>query len=63
MIKDLDSDLYLKIVDAHEATRRAHDYSYKVPTPVLVRMALGRAQSILIHYVVKYAKTQQTELD
>jgi len=57
MIKDLDPDLYDLIVEAHEVTRKAHNYSYKVPTPILVRMALGRAQSILIHYVVKYANT------
>jgi hypothetical protein len=54
--RPLDPVLYEKICKAHEAVRDAHDYSYERPTtPFMVRISLGRAQSILIHYVVKYA--------
>lgn len=53
--RPLDPVLYEKLVKAHEATRDAHEYAYKVPSPFMVQTSLGRAQSILIHYVVKYA--------
>jgi hypothetical protein len=52
---NLDPELYKKIQKAHEAAREAHDYAYKVSTPYWVRIRLGKVQSILIHYVVKYA--------
>jgi hypothetical protein len=49
-------ELYAAIVEAEKAMRRAHDIAYlQESTPVWTRMSLGRAQSILMHYVVKYA--------
>lgn len=54
-MKSIDPVLYEKIQKAHEAARDAHDYAYKVPTPWWVQIQLGKAQSILIHFVVKYA--------
>lgn len=49
------SDLYAAIVEAERAARRAHDRSYEVHAPFWTRVSLGRAQSILMHYVVKHA--------
>lgn len=55
---DLDPELYRKIVNAHAAALDAHNYAYTVKTPMLVRMGLGKAQNILIRYVVRYAGKQ-----
>lgn len=49
------SDLYALIVEAEKTARRAHDRSYEVGVSSWTCMALGRAQSILMHYVAKYA--------
>lgn len=47
--------LYNAIVEAEQAVRRAHDLSYTAEASAFTRMSLGRAQSILMHYVVKHA--------
>jgi hypothetical protein len=54
-MKDLDPELYRRIQVAHEAAKDAHDYAYKVKTPWWIQIQLGKVQSTLIHYVVKYA--------
>lgn len=48
-------DLHAAVSQAEMAARRAHDLSYDVRAPLWMRLSLGRAQSILMHYVVKYA--------
>ena len=58
-MRNLDPILYEKICRAHEAISEAYNYAYKVPTPFRVRAGLGRAQSVLIHYVIKqYEKSK-----
>lgn len=47
------SALYEAIVEAEKAARRAHDLSFTEDASLWQRLALGRAQSILMHYVVK----------
>jgi len=54
-MRNLDPNLYRKIQIAHEAAKDAHDYSYKVKTPYWIQVGLGKVQSRLIHYVIKYA--------
>lgn len=53
--KTITSELYQKIVEAEEAARYAHDFSLDEDAPLRLRTALGRVQSILMHFVVKYA--------
>jgi hypothetical protein len=47
--------LYAAIVKAERAAREAHDLSFTENASLFVRLSLGRAQNILMHYVVKYA--------
>jgi hypothetical protein len=47
--------LYIAIIDAEKAARVAHDLSFTEGASYWTRAALGRAQSILMHYVVKHA--------
>lgn len=49
--------LYSAIVAAEKAAREAHDLAYTRAhhAPFWMRVSLGRAQSILMHYVVKGA--------
>jgi hypothetical protein len=51
--------LYTAIVAAEKATREAHDlaYSDRNQARFWTRISLGRAQSILMHYVVKHSAT------
>lgn len=47
---------YRALVAAHTATRKAYLLLYEEPkAPLLVRLAVGRAESILMRYVVRYA--------
>jgi hypothetical protein len=48
-------DLYVAIVRAERAARHAHDLAYAENAPFVTRWSLGRAQSILMHYVVSRA--------
>lgn len=50
-------ELYALIAAAERAAQAAHNASYREPNSYWLRTGLGRAQSILIHYVVKYAGT------
>lgn len=52
----LDTSLYGRIVAAEKAARAAHDQAHEVNAPFWTRVSLGRAQSILMHYVVKHAR-------
>jgi hypothetical protein len=48
--------LYAAIVKAEQAAREAHDLAYtEEGIGYWTRVSLGRAQSILMHYVVKHA--------
>lgn len=49
------SQLHTAIGNAEQAARRAHDLSIAGDAPFWTRWSLGRAQSILMHYVVKGA--------
>lgn len=46
---------YHLIVRAEQGAREAHNASYQEGAPYFLRTALGKAQSLLMHYVVKYA--------
>lgn len=47
--------LYAAIVAAEKAAREAHDLLFETGAPFWTRWSLGRAQSILMHYVTKGA--------
>lgn len=47
--------LYAAIVEAEKAARYAYDLSHTEGAGFWTRSGIGRAQSILMHYVVKYA--------
>ena len=51
----ISQSLYAALVAAERAASAALDASYEEYTSLWLRMALGRAQSILMHQVVKYA--------
>lgn len=53
--KQLSPELYAAIVEAERAAQHAHNLAYKEHQGYWLRTRLGKAQSILIHYVVKYA--------
>ena len=56
----IDPELYEAICQAEQAARKAHDLSfYSAPSKPWLRMALGRAQSMLMTQVVKYAETKR----
>lgn len=57
------SDLYATIVAAERAARHAHNRSVMVAAPFWTRWSLGRAQSILMHYVVKHADIGRAFVD
>jgi hypothetical protein len=48
-------ELYAAIVEAERAAQHAHSLAYKQREGYWLRTRLGKAQSILIHYVVKHA--------
>lgn len=50
----LPPDLQDAMVVAERAAQRAYELSFNYTTPYLLRSQLGRAQSLLIHNVVKY---------
>jgi hypothetical protein len=63
-MKELDRELYDAIVAAESAVRRAHDLCYKDGghgAGYWLRAQLGKAQSILMHYVVKYAGRETSD--
>jgi len=51
----MDPELYRLVVQAERAIRAAHNRAYHVGAPFWMRISLGRAQSILMHYVAKHA--------
>lgn len=61
----MDSQLYDLIVDAEAAVRKAHDYSYTQEgrASFWIRAALGRAQSILMSMVVRFANERERSRD
>lgn len=55
------SELYAAIVEAERAAQHAHNLAYKQREGYWLRTRLGKAQSILIHYVVKHAGVDPSE--
>lgn len=55
----ISAELYEAIVDAERAARKAHDLCYadarRHGAGYWLATRLGKVQSVLIHYVVKYA--------
>lgn len=51
-------ELYQAIRAAERAAYHAYNLSYAEKTPFRVRANLGRAQNILMSYVVKYERAQ-----
>lgn len=53
-----ESQLPAAVAAAEKAARRAHDLAFTAGAPFWTRWSLGRAQSILMHYVVKEARSR-----
>lgn len=51
----MDARLYAAIVEAERATQHAHNLAYEYGAGYWLRTRLGKAQSMLMRYVVRHA--------